>query len=237
MHAPLRALSHPNIAALDEIGGGAWSSRTSSSSSRPATRSRLVVAGRPLNPRRALDYAIQIADALADIHAQGIVHEDLKPDNIVITSKGAAKLLDVGLSRWTAGGAARRQAARRPDRSTRQRPRGTAAYMSPEQALGGPVDHRTDLFSLGVVLFEMLTGKPPFAVGATGGDSAADHAIDGARAERRAIAPFRRELDAVVARMLAKSLEARYQSAATVAADLRSVAVDAWRPERDRRDP
>ena len=176
-----------------------------------------------MNPRRALDYAIQIADALADIHAQGMVHRDLKPDNIVITSKGAAKLLDVGLAQWTAGGAARAQAARAADTLDLATARSTAAYMSPEQALGGPVDHRTDVFSLGVVLFEMLTGRHPFAVetpaaiplhimqSTVPGPSVGDRSIPS-------------EIDPIVAKMLAKSLDARYGSAATVAAELRSVA-------------
>jgi len=214
-------LSHPNIAALDEVvadhGQPYLVFEFVSGDSL-----KVVVGGRPLNARRAVDYAIQIADALADIHAQGMVHQDLKPDNIIITSKGAAKLLDVGLSTWTAGGAARRQAARAADKLDAAAA-GTAAYMSPEQALGGPVDHRTDLFSLGVVLVEMLTGKPPFAIetpaeiplqimqSTVPGPSAADRSIP-------------RELDDVVARMLSKSLEARAGSAAAIAAELRSVA-------------
>ena len=126
-----------------------------------------MIAGRPLNPRRAIDLAVQLADALADAHAEGIVHRDIKPANIIVTPKGNAKFLDFGLAAWTTGGA------------ERSAPRGvtvmvtapgttpdTVAYMSPEQVLGEQLDHRTDIFSLGIVLFEMLTGKPPFS-GAT----------------------------------------------------------------------
>jgi serine/threonine-protein kinase len=215
-------LSHPNIAALDEVaeehGQPYLVFEFVSGDSLKA-----VVGGRPLNARRAVEYAIQIADALADIHAQGMVHQDLKPDSIIITSKGAAKLLDVGLSTWTAGGAARRQAARAADSLDAAAALGTAAYMSPEQALGGPVDHRTDLFSLGVVLVEMLTGKPPFAIETPGEIPLhiMQSTVPGPSAADRSIPP---ELDAVVARMLSKSLEARAGSAAAIAAELRSVA-------------
>ena len=215
-------VSHPNIAALDEIGEQQGQPYLVFEFATGDTLKALV-AGRPLNPRRAIEYAIQIADALADIHAQGLVHQDLKADNIIVTSKGAAKLLDVGLAAWTRGAAARAQAARAPESLDSAVAAGTAAYMSPEQALGGAFDHRTDIFSLGVVLFEMLTGKPPFAVETPGtiplqimrttvpGPSAGDHTLPA-------------EIDPIVAKMLAKSLDARYASAATVAAELRSVA-------------
>jgi serine/threonine-protein kinase len=215
-------LSHPNIAGLVEVADFENPPYLVFEFAAGDLLSA-VVGGRPLNPRRALDYAIQLADALADIHAQGIVHGDLKPDNIVITSKGAAKLLDVGLSRWTAGGEARRRAARKAETLDAATAARTVVYMSPEQALGGAVDHRTDIFSLGTVLVEMLTGHPPFPseipaaipihiMGSkVPGPSAADQTIP-------------RELDRVVAKMLAKSLDARYSSAALMAADLRQVA-------------
>ncbi len=214
-------LSHPNIAALDEIGEEQGQPYLVFEFATGETLKALV-AGRPLNPRRAIEYAIQIADALADIHAQGLVHQDLKPDNIIITSKGAAKLLDVGLAAWTAGGAAREQAARAAQTLDPAAAAGTAAYMSPEQALGGAFDHRTDVFSLGVVLFEMLTGKQPFAVEtpATITLQIMRSTVPGPSAGDRTLP---REIDPIVAKMLAKSLDARYASAATVAAELRSV--------------
>jgi eukaryotic-like serine/threonine-protein kinase len=214
------ALSHPNIAALYEIGedqdqlflvfefapGGSLTS---------------AVAGRPMNARRAIDLAVQIADALADAHAEGIVHGDINPGNIIVTPKGNAKVLDVGLSAWTAGGRARGHAAAAMAAGAGVAPR-IVAYMSPEQALGEQVDHRTDLFSLGVVLFEMLTGRPPFS----GADAAAValQIVQAPAPIPSAInASLPREIDPIVSRALAKSLEHRYDSAATMAAELRSV--------------
>lgn len=214
------ALSHPNIAALYEIGedqdqlflvfefapGGSLAS---------------AVAGRPMNARRAIDLAVQIADALADAHAEGIVHRDINPGNIIVTPKGNAKVLDFGLSAWTAGGRARDHAAAAMASGAGVAPR-IVAYMSPEQALGEQVDHRTDLFSLGIVLFEMLTGRPPFS----GADAAAValQIVQAPAPVPSAInASLPREIDPIVSRALAKSLEHRYDSAATMAAELRSV--------------
>jgi non-specific serine/threonine protein kinase len=215
------ALSHPNIAALYEIGedqghiflvfefvpGGTLKS---------------VIAGRPLNPRRAIDLAVQIADALADAHAEGIVHRDIKPANIIVTPKGAAKILDFGLATWTAGGAERDTAPTMLATSAGTT-LGTVAYMSPEQALGEPVDHRTDIFSLGIVLFEMLTGRLPFT-----GSTPTALALQIVRADPpppSAVNPsLPREVNSVVAKALAKSVDVRYESAATFGAELRSIA-------------
>ncbi|PYR60040.1 MAG: hypothetical protein DMF91_13180 [Acidobacteria bacterium] len=214
------ALSHPNIAALYEIGEDQGQIFLVFEFV-PGDTLKTVIGGRPLNPRRAIDLAVQVADALADAHAEGIVHRDIKPANIIVTPKGAAKVLDFGLATWTAGGAERETAATMLATSAGTT-LGTVAYMSPEQAIGEPVDHRTDIFSLGIVLFEMLTGRLPFT-----GSTPTALALQIVRADApppTAVNPsLPRELDAVVAKALAKSFEARYQSAATFGAELRSI--------------
>jgi serine/threonine protein kinase len=214
------ALSHPNIAALYEIGED-QDQLFLVFEYVPGETLKSAIAGRPLNPRRAIDLAVQIADALADAHAEGIVHRDIKADNIVVTPKGNAKVLDFGLATWTAGGAAREQAATVLVAAEGIAPE-TIAYMSPEQALGERVDHRTDIFSLGIVLFEMLTGRLPFT-----GTAATALALQIVQAPAPVPSAFNKalpvELDAIVAKALAKSLEQRYESAVTLAAELRSV--------------
>jgi TolB-like protein len=217
------ALSHPNIAALYEAG---------EDQGRlflvfefvPGETLKNAIAGSPMNPRRALDLAVQIADALADAHAEGIVHRDIKPDNIIVTPKGNAKILDFGLSAWTMGGAERHDAAHTPTEATGAGVLlGTIAYLSPEQALGEQVDYRTDIFSLGVVLFEMLTGKPPFT-GTTSGALALQIVQAPAPVPSSLNHSVPPDLDRIVGKALAKSLEQRYESAATMAAELRAVA-------------
>jgi TolB-like protein len=215
------ALSHPNIAALYEIGEDQGQLFLVFEFV-PGETLKTAIAGRPLNPRRALDLAVQIADALADAHAAGIIHRDIKPDNIIVTPKGNAKILDFGLAAWTSGGAERDRAVTMT--ATDAGPTlGTVAYMSPEQALGEEVDQRTDIFSLGIVLFEMLTGKLPFA-GTTAKALALQIVQAPAPAPSSVNPSVPRELDAIVAQALSKSLDQRYESAATVAAELRSVA-------------
>ena len=153
-------LSHPNIAALYETGEDQGQMFLVFEFV-PGNTLKSVIGGRPLNPRRAIELAIELADALAEAHAEGIVHRDIKPDNIIVTPKGHAKILDFGLAAWTSGGAERERAAATPSAVTAL---DTVAYMSPEQLLHQRiVDERTDLFSLGVVLFEMITGTLPFA--------------------------------------------------------------------------
>jgi serine/threonine protein kinase len=223
-HARLAAaLSHPNIAALYEIGED-HGHHFLAFEYAPGESLHAAIGGRPLNPRRALDVGIQIADALADAHARGIVHRDLKPGAIIVTPKGRAKILDFGLSSWTAGGAVRERAAGRDAEGLRDgRLSGTIAYLSPEQALGDAVDHRTDIFSLGTVLFEMLTGAQPFS-----GSTAEALTKQILHAEAPAVSSVNpslpRDIDAAVDRALAKNREARYDSAAALAADLRAIA-------------
>ena len=120
--------------------------------------------GKPLPIRRALDYAIQIARGLAAAHEHGIVHRDIKPDNLFVTRDGRVKILDFGLAKVADVDAVMDEGAATLTVDGLG-PLGTAAYMSPEQALGSRADHRADLFSLGVVLYEMLSGISPFRRG------------------------------------------------------------------------
>ncbi len=215
------ALSHPNIADLFEIGEDQGIVFLVFEFV-PGEALTAVIAGRPINPRRAIDLAIQIADALADAHAAGVVHRDLDPSNIIVTPKGNAKILDFGLSAWTSGGAERRQIAQMGPTNPAAALR-SAPYMSPEQALGDVTDQRSDIFSLGVMLFEMLTGRLPFSPAAS-----MPLALQIVQAQPPALSTVNQrlppELDGIVAHALAKSLDQRYEAAATIAAELRSVA-------------
>jgi serine/threonine protein kinase len=216
------ALSHPNIATLYEIGEDQGQLFLVCEFARGDSL-KTVIAGHPVKPRRAIDLAVQIADALADAHARDIVHGDIRPDNIIVTTKGNAKILDFGLAAWTAGGAARRQAAAALTPGSPDAPLSTVAYLSPEQALGERGDFRTDVFSLGIVLFEMLTGKLPFTA-PTSNALTLQIVQANAPAPSTMIGSLPPELDPILAKALAKSLEHRYETAATFAAELRSVA-------------
>ncbi|MGH9143767.1 MAG: serine/threonine-protein kinase [Vicinamibacterales bacterium] len=216
------ALSHPNIATLYEVGED-QDQLFCVFEYVPGETLKKVIAGRPLNPRRAIDLSVQVADALADAHAEGIVHRDITADNVVVTPKGNAKVIDFGLAAWTASGAARDRAGRPATAD----PAGAAnsgplPYLSPEQARGEPTDYRTDIFSLGVVMFEMLTGRLPFAA-ATAAALAQQIAETPAPPPSAVNRSLPAELDPIVGKAMAKVLGQRYESAATLAAELRSV--------------
>ena len=170
----------------------------------------------PLPVAEALGYAIQIAEALAAAHRAGIVHRDLKPDNILLTRDNGVKVLDFGLAKLRNG---------RGDESfstslTRQGAiTGTAAYMSPEQAKGQQVDERSDIFSFGVVLYELLSGRRAFRRETMGATMAA--VID---VEPPPLREARPAVARIVGRMLSKKREARYQSAEEVLKDLEAAA-------------
>ena len=154
-------LSHPNIATLFDVGqyDGGWYLAYEFAA---GVTLREETAGGAVSPRRAVELAVQIADALADAHARGVLHGDLRPDSIFVTKKGSAKILEFGMGHWTHGGQTRIRAATRPE-SIAENTSTTVSYMSPEQAGGGTVDARTDVFSLGVILYEMLSGRNPLA--------------------------------------------------------------------------
>ncbi len=213
-------LSHPNIATLFDVGeydGGCYLAYEFAT----GATLRQEIAGRPANPRRVVELAVQIADALADGHAVGIIHADLRPETVFVTPKGNAKVIEFGMSRWTRGGAQRRRAAADPD-SLGSETQAVVAYMSPEQALGGLVDARSDLFSLGIVLYEMLAGRNPFAT-----TRPSDTIVNIIAARPAPLAEANPEvipeLDALITRTLAKDIEQRQLSAASLSAELRSI--------------
>jgi serine/threonine-protein kinase len=224
-------LSHPNLATIFEV---AVVPRPGSGRPEEAGRVFVVsefvagdkldalVSGTPLNARRAVDLALQLADALAEAHARGILHRDLRPENVIVTRKGQAKLLDTGLAAWTRGGAAREGAAGQvaADATIAL---ATAAYLAPEQALGMTGDERTDVYCLGAILYDMLGGRPPFT-----GASAVDVTLQVLQAPP--VRPSRlnpavpRELETLVLSMLAKSPSSRPVRVALVSASLREIA-------------
>src|ERR1017187_8142294 len=156
----ISALNHPHICALYDIGEHEGSAYLVMEYVEGKTLTAVMKSLLPLN--QALRYSIEIAGALAAAHAQGIVHRDLKPSNIMVTSAGV-KVLDFGLAKQSGAATAEASAATLSAAETQAgQVVGTAAYMSPEQAKGAPVDPRSDVFALGVVLYEMLCGRRPF---------------------------------------------------------------------------
>jgi Tol biopolymer transport system component len=162
------ALNHPNILAIFDIGTFERSPYlVSELLEGESLRARLERGKIPEN--KAVDFARQIAAGLAAAHAKGIVHRDIKPENLFVTKDGRVKILDFGLAKVTGERAKAGEATRTVTSTTPGIVMGTAAYMSPEQARGQAVDHRTDIFSFGCVLCEMLTGERAFT-GATHAD-------------------------------------------------------------------
>ncbi|MDQ5856716.1 MAG: serine/threonine protein kinase, partial [Acidobacteriota bacterium] len=163
-------LNHPNVTAVYDIGREDESLYVVSELLEGETlRSRL--GGGALAPRRATDYALQIAHGLAAAHEKGIVHRDLKPENVFVTKNGRVKILDFGLAKLTQPEAGESGQTNLPTVAGTEPGvvLGTLGYMSPEQVRGYPTDSRSDIFSFGAILYEMLSGRRAFA-----GDTAAD---------------------------------------------------------------
>src|SRR5205085_6680929 len=158
------ALNHPNLLVIFDFGTHDGAPFIVSELLEGATlRDRLSEGRLPM--RKALDYGVQIANGLAAAHDKGVIHRDLKPENIFITTDDRAKLLDFGLAKLTQPDDAASVSASLATQRRATDPGvvlGTAGYMSPEQVRGTPVDHRSDVFAFGVVLYEMLSGVQPF---------------------------------------------------------------------------
>jgi predicted Ser/Thr protein kinase len=225
------AVRHPNIATVHEVGEA--DGRIFLAMEHVEGESlRARLARGPLGVGEAIAIARQVLEGLAAAHAAGFVHRDLKPENLMLTREGSLKILDFGLAKRSV---ARPRTARRDELTslvTREgQVLGTPAYMSPEQAVGDPVDHRSDVFSFGVLLYEMLVGRRPF-LGAS--QVALMTALLGVDPEppSRARPEIGPALSAVVMRCLAKQAEARWPNAATVARELERASAAALRSRR-----
>ena len=205
-------LNHPNIVSIFDRGQAEGTYYIAMEFLDGRTLKELLIRNGPTPIPIAIDYARQILSALAFAHRNGIVHRDIKPHNIVVGSDGRLKVTDFGIAR---SGASQMTEAGSIV--------GTAQYLSPEQARGAPVDPRSDLYSLGIVLYEMLTGEVPFT-GDAPVEIAMKHlsAIPDPPSKLRPEVPH--DLDAVVMRALAKDPDQRYASAEEMDADLDRIA-------------
>ena len=208
------SISHPAIVSVFDTGSDDGVHYIVMEYVEGRTLAEFLTGGGRIMPDRAIAITQEVCRALDAAHAQGVIHRDIKPGNIMLNPRGEVKVTDFGIARMTTTADTVAQTAAIL---------GTASYLSPEQAQGQPVDGRSDLYSLGCVLYEMVTGRPPFL-----GDSPV--AVASKQVLEQPVAPSKlnpditQDLDAVILRSLAKNPANRYQSAEEMRADLERVA-------------
>ena len=207
------ALDHPAVVSVYDAGEGLVASYIVMEYVQGETLRDLVSTG-PVDPRRSLEITADVLDALETSHRNGIVHRDIKPANVMLTPSGAVKVMDFGVARAVADMSA--------SLTQTSAVIGTAQYLSPEQARGEDVDARSDVYSTGCMLYELLTGRPPFQ-----GDSAIavayQHVREAAQPPSTYAPHLSPDIDAVVMGALAKRPDERYSSAEQMRADLLAV--------------
>jgi serine/threonine protein kinase/Flp pilus assembly protein TadD len=221
------SLSHPHILAIYDIGNDQGTVYAVMELLEGQTLGRRIKNSR-LDWRSALTVAVAVAEGLAAAHAKGIVHRDIKPDNIFLTTDGGVKILDFGLARVERSPGASIAEESKPETITLETQpgvvMGTVAYMSPEQVRGQPADARSDIFALGCVIYEMVTGKRPFA-GDTNADMMASILQQTPLALTDSVSDRPADLERAIFRCLEKSPHYRFQSARELAQTLKTIAL------------